>query len=626
MALVAREDLLTARAAMLEAAEAIRRAESASAAAALDQASERFGEARRKLSSWPALGLRIAPVLDDNLEVPLALALSGADLVAAGREAMQLSSLISSPEGGPTLRSSSGRIDLTALAAAAEGVEALRRNVVRAERRMDATPGRFLIPAVAKSRAEIRAVLADLRRQAAAAVAALDLLPGALGAEGPRIWLVGAENSAELRGRGGYVGSVGILRADGGRLELGEFQALTDLPLQPHLPLEDRDAQEFRRQYLELGGLATSQNLLMTPDFPLGASMLLTHLEQSGGIAADGLIALDPTALSYLLRVTGPVEVEGIPEPLTADNIVDWSLNRIYFLYEQDNFERRERLTQFTAAIWNKVLSAEGNSLEIVRALGRAISERHLVLYSKRADEQGLIERLGWSGRVEQTRGDYLLLTSQNAGENKLDYYKSRTVSYRARIEPDGSLDAQLSVTVKNTAAPGTIFPSYVGGERQRIGLAPGRSRDFLSVYVPAQARLYGVQRNGEPTTEFESSLEVGKRRFASYVELGPGEAATLTFAYRLPRIVVGGRYKLLIQNQATVVPDTIAVHIQPPPGASVANRIGFHTGEALSWTGPAPSSQVLSADIRKPWPSRFSSLLAAFQRPILGAGMAVFP
>jgi len=59
--------------------------------------------------------------------------------------------------------------------------------------------------------------------------------------------------------------------------------------------------------------------------------MLLGSLEAAANVPADGLIALDPIALSYLLRSTGPVEVPGIPEPLNASNVVEWSLNRIYF-------------------------------------------------------------------------------------------------------------------------------------------------------------------------------------------------------------------------------------------------------------------------------------------------------
>jgi hypothetical protein len=246
------------------------------------------------------------------------------------------------------------------------------------------------------------------------------------------------------------------------------------------------------------------------------------------------------------------------------------------------------------------------------------------VLYSSRPDEQALIERLGWSGKVEDTKGDYLLLASQNTGENKLDYYKSRRIAYSARMDQDCSLDAQVRVTVTNTAKPGTAFPSYVGGERQRIGLASGRSRDFLSVFVPARARLELVLKDGKATTEFDSSLEVGKRRFASYVELGPGESQTVTFVYRLPRAVVDGRYSLLIQNQATVVPDRLAVQIQLPSGVSISDRRGFEEGDDLSWTGPALNSHRLSARIGTPWFRRLPTLLAALQRPIIGAPEAV--
>src|SRR5919202_2681792 len=49
---------------------------------------------------------------------------------------------------------------------------------------------------------------------------ALPVLPRALGADGPRDYLVVPQNSQDLRASGGYVGTVGVLRVDHGHLHL----------------------------------------------------------------------------------------------------------------------------------------------------------------------------------------------------------------------------------------------------------------------------------------------------------------------------------------------------------------------------------------------------------------------
>jgi lipopolysaccharide/colanic/teichoic acid biosynthesis glycosyltransferase len=622
LAIVARGDLIEGRSAMLQARQAMRRLEPEAAAVALDRASESFDRAHRKFSSWPTLGARAIPGLNQNLEVPRALSKVGTALVEAGRAGVEVIGKVPLERGQISPPLKGGVLDLVSFTEAAEPAERLRSHLVDAERRIARTPRHFLIPPVAESRREVTALLSHARHQADVAAAAALLVPRILGAEGPRTWVVGAENTAELRGRGGYLGSFGLLSVEHGRFALGEFRALADLPLVPQDPVEDSPAElrEYERQYLALGGLATAQNLLMSPDFPLGASMLLSHLQSAAGIDADGLVSIDPTALSYLLGVTGPVIVEGIPEPLTSNNIVDWALNRIYLLYQDDHHERRERLSQITEAVWDKLLSAGAiDSRAVSQALGRAFLERHLVLYSTDPQEQALIERLGISGRVEETDGDYLLVASQNTGENKMDFYKSRKVTYTGKLGWNGTLDAQVQVTVSNTATPGTTFPDYVGGARPGIELGPGRSRDFLSLFVPARAELRQVLRNGMPSSDFDNSLELGKRRLAAYVELGAGESQTLTFRYRLPLAISGGEYKLMVQNQASIVPDRLSVQIQPPSGASIQQRTVFERGDSLSWTGEARNVLRLSADIGSPMHARIAAWLAPFLRQPVG-------
>ena len=60
------------------------------------------------------------------------------------------------------------------------------------------------------------AELATLHRQLHAGSLILDGLPSFLGADGPRRYLFGASNPAELRGTGGLIGAYAILTMDRG--------------------------------------------------------------------------------------------------------------------------------------------------------------------------------------------------------------------------------------------------------------------------------------------------------------------------------------------------------------------------------------------------------------------------
>ena len=52
----------------------------------------------------------------------------------------------------------------------------------------------------------------------------LPLLPQMLGADGPRNYLITAENNSEIRACGGFIGSLGVMNVDNGKISLGDFE------------------------------------------------------------------------------------------------------------------------------------------------------------------------------------------------------------------------------------------------------------------------------------------------------------------------------------------------------------------------------------------------------------------
>jgi hypothetical protein len=190
---------------------------------------------------------------------------------------------------------------------------------------------------------------------------------------------------------------------------------------------------------------------------------------------------------------------------------------------------------------------------------------------------------------------------AQNTGENKMDFYLTRHINYSASVTGDGALEGEVRIDFRNIAKPGTSFPDYVGGPRPHLDLGEGRIRDFLSLFVPKRAQLQEVLRNDVPTTDFETSTERGKQRLAAYVELGPGESETLAFRYRLPAALEDGVYRLVIQKQSTVHPDSMSIQIQSPKGWVSTNKQGFGSGGNLVWKGLLTSDLELSAQLRAP-------------------------
>ncbi|MBW3589282.1 MAG: DUF4012 domain-containing protein [Actinobacteria bacterium] len=570
-------------------------------------ASLRRGE--RLVDSPINFGGLLVPIVSENLTVLRAIADSSGEAIAAGQSAIAVLNAFPRQEGRLVAPWREGAVNLEPFRHLEAETSFMRSRVEAAAARMSNTSPDLLLPAMSRARSRLTSELVVARAQARAATGAAFLIPRMLGDEGARRWIIGAENIAELRGRGGYVGSFGVLETTKGRMALGDFVPVADLPaLSSELRRNPDVPPEYREHYAEIGGLDAWPNLFMSPSFPSGASLFARQLKNQVGISSDGVISIDPIGLSYLMEVTGPVTVEGFPEPLTSENVVEWSLSRLYSDLEQDQDARREQSSKIAEAVWRQLTTARSlDSRKLSEAFGRALAERRMVLWSKESREQSEIEKLGIGGTISQSPGDYLMLVSQNFGENKLDYYLERSIELTGRIRSDGSLLAETKVTVTNTASTDVDLPGAVGGERPRLDLASGTARSFLKLFVHQNAVLTEVLKDGEPTTDFENSPELGKRRFAVYAEVAPRETQEFRFRYLVPDILDEEGYDLTVQSQSTVRPDRLRVDLELPAGA----RLSPSGTQRIQWSEALTADKTLHASIDRTVPMRIAGIAA---------------
>lgn len=594
----ARDDLVRAREQLLDARVSLVGLDVEAAQEQLGSAEVAFVEAERKLSSWRTWVGWAVPGVHGNLKVAKALATSGSLVVEAGREGAKVLALLPSSDGKVTVPFSDGRLDIALLDRAAGPALRVKTLIREAQTLVDDTQAVVLVPGVKFARQEALAALAKAREQSDSAYAMTTLLPDLFGSDGKRTWVLAAENLAELRGRGGFIGELGELTADKGVLELGEFVPTSSLP-QLDFTRSPSYAPEYEAHYERIGALHSWANLGMSPNFSSGAGVLLDKLRRAGVMQAEGVISMDPVALSYLLEAVGPLDLEGVPEPVTASNVVEWSLNKQYFQFAASAEDRKKTLGVVAEKVWSAVVDGGIDPRSLADVLSKSIRERHLTIYSADRQEQDLLGRLGLTRDVDKGGGDYFMVVSHNLGENKMDYYMRRSIRYRAKIEHDGSTASELQIDIKNSA-PSTPLPDEVGGERPRLHLAAGESRSYLTAFVPQEAILDRVTVDGEVTDNFDNRAELTKRVLALYVELPPGTSKTVTFRYTIPGALYGDRYRLLAQRQATVEPDQVSISVDFPPEATLTYRSKALSAQRLRWSGPMQSDRsfILHAEV----------------------------
>ncbi|GEA89823.1 hypothetical protein CCE01nite_37720 [Cellulomonas cellasea] len=282
----------------------------------------------------------------------------------------------------PQVRRADGSIDLGLFVRAAPALDRAATTTRASAAAVGALDTARLVGRVAGPVTQVSDGLATAADALGSASDAARLLPPMLGADGPRTYLLLSLNSAELRSAGGIVGAVAAFTADGGAIRLVDQRSTRDLrPLdEPVLPLTD---EELAVHTDRLGRWV--QNTVLTPDFPRSAELVSAMWARAVGTPVDGVLAMDPVAVAYLLDATGPVEAGGVE--LTADTVLDVLLREAYVrlpvVDEADAF-----YADVASALFTAVSSGRGDTRALLDALVRASDERRLRVWSAHPAEQ----------------------------------------------------------------------------------------------------------------------------------------------------------------------------------------------------------------------------------------------
>ncbi|MGI8795894.1 MAG: DUF4012 domain-containing protein [Acidimicrobiia bacterium] len=564
------QEVRAAQASLNAALDAGRAGDADAAGVAFADAAGAFERGERWLGPLAWVG-RVVPVVTDNLEAARELAGGGADVSRAGAELAQAS--------GERLEVTAGTVDIDEVRRLTPDIEAAARLVREVSARIDGLRRPFLVGPVGDEVDRADAELTQTAGEADRAVAAAHVAPAIFGGDEPRRYFLAIQNPAELRGTGGIIGSWGILTVQDGEVDLENVERTRLLnELGPALADSQRQLDAPPDYVERYGGYAPAQiwqNLNMSPDLPTVGRLIANLAPQTVAGPVDGVVAVDPVGLQALLRLTGPVIVEGWPVPVDASNVIDVTLRQAYDAFSQE--EREDFLGDVAEVVWDRATEVElGNPARLARELGRAGRDGHLMLWFADPEEQELAVELGVGGAVPAPRSDSLLVTNQNASANKVDYYLTRRIDYAVELTPDRSavsadLDGRLELRLDN-GAPAGITSFALGPWDERF--QPGENRSFVSVYTPlgsTAATLDGLPVPVDPATE------IGRNVFSSFLSL-PAESSR-TFAMDFEGTVAlqpGGWYALDLVRQPTLRPDDVSVSVEVPAGWRLAAAEGL--------------------------------------------------
>lgn len=428
-----------------------------------------------------------------------------------------------------SLRPVDGRIDLTPFTsiqdAASTGATGLKA-AAAAVASIDRAP---LLGPVESAVDEVGTLLNDTSDTAGALGRAGALLPAMLGAEGPRDYLVVFQNNAEWRSAGGLTSAMALLHTDGGTITLAAQESGSDYPRYDEavVPLDE----EIEAIYGERPA-RWMQNVTQVPDFAVSGTIAREMwAREHGGQQVDGVIALDPVALSYLLEATGPVTLPN-GDVLTSENAVSLLLNDVYKRFprpaDQDAY-----FASAAASVFDALAKGDVEPAALVASLVRAGDERRLLLWSAHEDDQALLADTTLAGGLPATDRDvarFGVFLNDGTG-SKMDFYQTAdtTLAWEScSLDASGSAlgTATLTVTVANNApadAGGSLPPYITGGGD--YGVPPGTARTVGYLYLPEGFDLVDATLTGD--LGFGGGTHEGRRVLSFSVDVAPGATAT---------------------------------------------------------------------------------------------------
>ena len=428
-----------------------------------------------------------------------------------------------------------GAINLDPLIKAVPAVGKADRSVKSVSRSVGQIDTSGTLSAISGAKTKLAGLLTTVVPLLDSANILLPLLPPFMGADKPRTYIVIFQNNAESRALGGTALSFAVMSIDKGKVKLvSTVSAGSDHFVNystPVIPVPDGV------EYLYGGALGRFvANATVRPEFSSAAQIVDENWKRQFGTSVDGVISIDPIALSYILRATTPITLAS-GDILTPASLVPYLLNGVYQRLSSENTGASNIAK---VAIYEEALSATFAKLSggpvkpkaLIAALLQGHTERRINYWSSHPEEESVLVKAGLAGDlpVSDSKIERVGVYFQDNIGSKLNYYLNQKVrTGQAVCRADGRETYRIGVDLTSTVPANTkLLSPLILGNWKLEKLKRGVQRMFVYVYAPPGSQLAGATVNG-------AAVALAKLHDETYpvarlqVEVNPGATVNLS-------------------------------------------------------------------------------------------------
>lgn len=362
----------------------------------------------------------------------------------------------------------------------------------------------------------------------------LPLFRAFLGDGSDKLYLLAAQNSAEIRASGGFPGSMGTIRIEDGVLTIDDFKTVYDM-ISVNPPTE---AHITDTEYLLFSGsLDYARDACYIPDFERVGEIWALAYESKNDEHIDGVISLTPVIIQKVLAYTGAVTLSDGTE-LNGDNATQMLQKDLYYKYLSNNssykvsnaYDYVDSLFAETAKI---VMGKLVDDFDINRIADYSKiftdggKDRTILMWMEDETAESYVKAAGCSGALnDDPSNPEAGVFFSGANGSKLGWFVSLDTQIGdVTVNDDGSRTYDVTVTVSNDITRDDMYRAgnYI------IGNYNGQVESYLHLFAPAGGTISDFETSNSMTMNMDEyhGLEV-----AYNVEfmLAPSNPVTVTY------------------------------------------------------------------------------------------------
>ncbi|MCX6745898.1 MAG: DUF4012 domain-containing protein, partial [Candidatus Parcubacteria bacterium] len=379
-----------------------------------------------------------------------------------------------------------------------------------------------------------------------------------LGQDSQKRYLLIFQNNSEIRPTGGFIGSYALIDIDQGKIEKIDIPGGGPYDLKAGLKVNIKSPTPLnimnpRWEFQDANWFA---------DLPTSAQKLMWFYEKSSGPSVDGLIFINASFIEKLLQILGPIELPAYNLTITSDNFIQTLQENVEINYDKTQNKPKQIIADLTPKILDSLFRSDKKKfLEIFDLLLNSLQEKEIQFYFSNYNLEKIVLANNWGGQQKSTDKDFLEIVSTNIAGEKTDEKIEQKVNLAVKIEADGSVIDNLTITKTHTGQKGDNFYGVPNIDYLRIYVpkgsqllsAGGFSEIPPELFTLSDPEIYQMDpdlansefnKRVEPNSKTEIYSENDKTVFANWLKLDPGESQTITLQYKLPFI-----YNMQSQN-----------------------------------------------------------------------------